>query len=421
MPISIGRGAPALRPQLKGFSPFGAKQKTLSNQSDAITEVKMLKVLAGNLSATFNIDGLHLDRYVARQLTVVQSICDQLLLHDRILIPIQDYVTMAGLVRILGERNLLTLLAEERLAFVRMRGFFGYTQGTGPDGRLIGMVSPNIANSVPALQSIEAALSLIQGEYAETKWLKNSVYACTTELELGTVVDAIHKDAYADLSQSSLWKPEYELANPDLLALPGMAKMQVRVIGPGTDVANDVVDACLALGLMNVELYLAKQFDCVSSASAAPIGDCISLKMPRLTGAQLREGQLWEFLDVTGVPDVAAPLLANRDEMAKFIKLTRGRDAEAFRRWFHENKNLSDKDLLKAYMDVLHDTPWVQGKTGKVLRMAASLGLGAVGFGLIADAATSVIDNFVVDKFVRARGAKFFIDDLRKFTGRLKP
>jgi hypothetical protein len=58
--------------QLKGFSPLGAKQKTLSNQSDAITEVKMLKVLAGNLSATFNIDGLHLDRYVARQLTVVQ-------------------------------------------------------------------------------------------------------------------------------------------------------------------------------------------------------------------------------------------------------------------------------------------------------------------------------------------------------------
>ena len=380
----------------------------------------MLKVLAGNLSATFNLDGLHLERYASKRLTIVQSICDQLLLHDRILIPIQDYVTMAGLIRILGERNVLTLLAEERLAFIRMRGFFGYARGTGADGRLVGMITPGIANSVPAIQSIEAALSLIPGEFIETKRLMNSAYACTSELELGTVVDAIHKDAYADLSQTKLWKPDYHFPNPDLLALPGMTQMQVRVLGPDTDVTNNVVDACLALGLMNVELYLANQFDCVSSASAAPIGDCISLKMPRLTGIQLREGQLWEFLDVVGVPDIAPPLLADKNEMARFIRLTRGRDAEAFRRWFHENKTLSDKDLIKAYMDVLHETPWAQGTPGKIVRMAAALGLSAVGPGFVADAAASAIDNFVVDKLVRARGAKFFLDDLRKFSGVIK-
>src|SRR5712675_1434633 len=55
--------------------------------------------------------------------------------------------------------------------------------------------------------------------------LRNSAFACTTELELGTVVDAVHRDTYADLSQSSLWKADYEFPNPDLLALPGMEKM----------------------------------------------------------------------------------------------------------------------------------------------------------------------------------------------------
>ena len=53
--------------------------------------------------------------------------------------------------------------------------------------------------------------------------------------------------------------------------------MKVRMIAPNTDVTNNVIDACLALGLMNIELYLAKQFECVSSSTGSPIGDCISL------------------------------------------------------------------------------------------------------------------------------------------------
>jgi hypothetical protein len=69
----------------------------------------MLRVLSGDLSATFNIDGQHFERYMDRRTSVVRSLCDQLLLHDQILIPTQDFLTAAGLVRILGERNFLTL------------------------------------------------------------------------------------------------------------------------------------------------------------------------------------------------------------------------------------------------------------------------------------------------------------------------
>lgn len=244
--------------------------------------------------------------------------------------------------------------------------------------------------------------------------------ARSDELEFQTVIDATHKDAYADLSQTVLWKEEYRLPNPDLLALPGVKAMSVRAIGPGIDVSNNVVDACLALGLMNVELYLAKQFDCTSTSTGSPIDDCISLKLPRLTGNRNVHQELWEFLDVTGVPDISGPLLADRKEMAKFLTLTRCRDAEAFRLWIHENAHLTERELLKAYIDVLHQTPWIQGKGGRALRMAVSLGLGLFGLGWIVDAAVSAVDNFVVDKFIRGRGAKFFIEDLRKFSGRIK-
>jgi hypothetical protein len=383
----------------------------------------LLKILAGDLSATWNIDGKHFDRYVDRRVSIGQSICDQLLLHDQILIPTQDYATLAGLIRIFGEHNVLALLGEERLSFVRLRGFFGYIRGEGPDGRLVGMEDPSrmLPNSSPIQQSIEAGLGLVEEGTVEFKRLRNAAFACTTELELGAVVDAVHRDAYADLSQSSLWKVDYEFPNPDLLALPGMEKMQVRVIGPGIDVSTNIVDQCLALGLMNVELYLANRFDCASSATGSPIDDCISLKLPRLTNNQPRSQELWNFLDFSNIPNISEPLLAERDEMAKFIKLTRSRDAQEFRRWFHESAPLTERDFVKAYIELLRDTPQIQGLGGRALRMAASVGLSALGLGLVSDAVASAIDNFVIDKFVRRRGTKFFLEEFRKFSGKIKP
>jgi hypothetical protein len=124
---------------------------------------------------------------------------------------------------------------------------------------------------------------------------------------------------------------------------------------------------------------------------------------------------------VAGVPDISGPLLADKEEITKFLKLTRSRHAEVFRQWFHENAHLTEKDILKEYIDVLHQTPWIQGTSGRALRIVASLGLGALGLGWIVDAAASTIDHFVVDKFARGRGAKFFIEDLRKFSGRIAP
>jgi hypothetical protein len=129
----------------------------------------MLKILAGSLSATFNIDGRHLERFGERRALVVRSLCDHLLLHDQILIPTQDYLTAAGLVRILGQQNVITLLEEERLHFVRLRGFFGYVRGSGPDGRLVATKDPTgkMPYSSAIDQSIDMGLETIKGEYTE--------------------------------------------------------------------------------------------------------------------------------------------------------------------------------------------------------------------------------------------------------------
>lgn len=88
----------------------------------------MLKVLAGDLSARFNLDGGHLQRYVHRPRTIMRSLCDQLILHDQILVPTHDYLTAAGLIRLLGERNVMSLLLTNQVRFVRLKGLFGYVR-----------------------------------------------------------------------------------------------------------------------------------------------------------------------------------------------------------------------------------------------------------------------------------------------------
>ena len=51
--------------------------------------------------------------------------------------------------------------------------------------------------------------------------------------------------------------------------------------------------------------------------------------------------------------------------------------------------------------------------------MAASLGSGVAAPKFVADLPASAIDDFVIDKFIRTRGTKFFIDDHLKFSGRI--
>lgn len=382
----------------------------------------MLKVLAGDLSATFNLDGGHLSRYVQGRAAVIRSLCDQLLLHDQILVPTQDYLTAAGMVCLLGERNVISLLDADRLRFVRLQGVFAYARGTGPDGALLTFEDPQHKRptDAPIEDSVRAALATITGRCSDVGRLSRLLIERSQGLMTKDIVGAVLKDAYADLKQTTLWDNSYRYPNPDLLALPGMNAMQVRVLGPDTDVSHNVVDALLALALMNMELYLSESMGCVSTSTGSPIGDCIALKLPRLDRDHPARSHLWSFMDVAGVPDLSKVLLADEQQMAEFLKLTHSADAQQFRVWFHSNANLSEREILKAYVDLLYRVPSVDRAPAKALRFAITTAVDALPVPLLG-AAASFIDDFVVSKLLSGRSPKFFVETLRSFAGRLKP
>jgi hypothetical protein len=194
----------------------------------------MFNVLASSLSAYFNLDGGHLNRYLQRKEAVTKSICEELILHDQILVPTQDYLTACGLTLILGEHNLISILEADRLRFLRLRGAFGYVRGTGPDGALVAYGDPDLSKPQDSdiESSIEAGLNVINSQIKDRQKLKTLLAQQSTPLELPEIVESIKHDSYADLKGTALWHETYELANKDWLALPGMEEMKVRVLEP---------------------------------------------------------------------------------------------------------------------------------------------------------------------------------------------
>jgi|688.fasta_scaffold53843_3 hypothetical protein len=378
----------------------------------------MFKVLAGNLSAIFNLDGKHLDRYLQKQEMIKNLICEELILHDQIFIPTQDYLTACGLILVLGERNFISLLEDKRIHFLRLRGVFGYVKGTGVDGTLITVVDPNSKRPQDSSieESIKVGLSVISTQITEKNKITELLIKESTPLEMSTVLDAIKSDSFRDIRATSLWNDKYNLPNKDLLALPGMEDMQVRVIGPGTNPKTNPVDALLALALFNIELYLSLELDCTSSSTGSPLGDLIDIKLDRLVEQSVRSKNMWSLLEINNIPDLGKLDLTDSN-FKDLLKVIRSQNANEFRKWFHDRKTLDEREIFKEYVGLLSEVPAIQTLPSKAIRFCVGNGLGFVP---VIGQVFSFIDTFLLEKFLQGNSPRYFIEDLKKFRGKIK-
>ncbi|AFY75061.1 hypothetical protein Syn7502_03177 [Synechococcus sp. PCC 7502] len=379
----------------------------------------MFKVLAGNLSAIFNLDGKHLDRYLQKKEMIKNSICEELILHDQIFIPTQDYLTACGLILVLGEENFISLLEDKRIHFLRLRGVFGYVKGTGVDGTLLTFIDPDSKRPQDSSieKSIEIGLSVISTQVTEKNKITDLLIKESTPLEMSTVLDAIKCDSFRDLRATSLWKDKYNFSNKDLLALPGMEDMQVRVIGPGTNPKIDPVDALLALALFNIELYLSIKFECASSSSGSPLGDLIDIKLDRLVEQSVRSKNIWSLLEINNIPDLGNLDLTDECNFKDLLKVIRSQNANEFRKWFHDRKTLDEREIFKEYVGLLSEVPAIQTLPSKAIRFCVGNGLGFVP---VIGQVFSFIDTFLLEKFLQGNSPRYFIEDLKKFRGKIK-
>lgn len=262
----------------------------------------MYETIASRLSARFQVDGSNLQRYLGRSSLIKKIILEDLVLHDRILIPTPDFLTADGLVLVLGERGLIELLESERIRFVRTRSVLAFVRGDGRDGGLVvfGDLDRKRPQDANLDESIEAGLSVIKENLKEKKILANLLLQNSIDIETSEIVEAVRREAISDFKKSVMWNPRFALSNPDLVALPGIDQMQVKVIGMNSDPLGNAIDTLLELASYNSDLYLAEKFGCINASPFFPIGDFLRIKALRASG---KSDALWNLFEINDIPD----------------------------------------------------------------------------------------------------------------------
>lgn len=385
----------------------------------------MLRILAGDLSASFLLDGSHRTRYIARGPEIAQKICEQLILHEQVLIPTTDYLAATGLIEILGEDVFLDIMEADQLRFVRLRKQFAYTRNLNRNGDLVVLSDPEEKQPFDSSteSAIQIALSKVRCTLHNKAKIAELLIKQSVDIELAPIINSVRDQSYADLRKSKYWHSSYVNPNNGGVRLPGIEKGQIKLLGLGTDPISGPIDALLALTLANVELFLAKRFDCVSTSTGAPTGDSISLKLTKHQKNSHGNGDaLWSFLEFEKLPNLAIAALEQPERFKELLKLTRSKNCEVFRQWFSEKSALSEKDMVASYIELLHHVPWVKSAPVKVMRVAVASGLGLLALGhgipLVGDV-LGALDATYTEKFLKGSSAKYFVDDLKNFSGRI--
>lgn len=376
----------------------------------------MYKTVSSRLAAFWNVDGGHLSRYLEKKSVILKSLCEDLILHDQILVPTQDYLTACGLILIIGEKGFIELLERDKLKFIRTRGGIGFISGTGTAELMIFSDPKNQHPSDSTIeQSADAGLKVIGNIIKEKKKLHGLIVQNSFPVESSTILKAVKCESVRDLKCTNLWRSKYESNNPAFIILPKKNKTTVQVLGTD-DPGKNIGTALLALATYNSDLYLAERFKCQNTSPFYPVGDLLDIKQKRIFKNTGYTDKLWTLLEVNGVPDFSQIDFMQGSNLSDFLNVATNKNANDFRNWFHTNQELSEKEILREYIGALQQMPLVQKLPSKTLRFVVT---SVAGFVPVLSQIISFFDTFVVDRLFRGKSPKFFIDDLTNIQGNL--
>lgn len=348
------------------------------------------------------------DAFLNRARPAFARLIESILLHDKVVVPTDDYLSLTAIVDVLGERAAIALMESGALSFLRPRGFLTYVGGGGGvleanfpfrgDGTDATAVGADIPEAVSwALSGLTKRPDDLVGRLA----VENS-----TEVNLSKLRTEVANAAYSDFRLLP------GCCSIDPARIPGLTGKSVKILGGQSATSvNGHAEVVLALATAHLELRLMAGAAANDSATVTPIGHALRARQLRLGGTEESFAHLRELADV---PDIAEAVLAKQINIETLTKLRASRAGSAFRAWFHDHSLGDSTDVARAYIDLLSKIPAGQTVAAKILRYVVTTGLGFIPFvGGALGAAASAIDDFVVDKLTECSQPKFFIDELK--------
>jgi len=378
-------------------------------------------LFAGSLWALYNFDdpNMRYKRFLKRGAERFSHFIDGLLLYDEVVVPTQDYMSLAILVGVLGERSIIDLLNAGDLRFARLKGAFAYSGG----GRGLGGFKVFTPEDVPrpAFSDDEDAVSWALGGLDTAPHdpvLARTVLEKTSTVDCASIDKELKHETYMDVLQSEHLRRHFAIRSKHMDCLPGIEAGGVRIYGgpDATSWKGDEIDVVLRLCAANCELRLAELTGCQDATTANDIGHILKAKTERSLGGQVPFESLVRLMELNQIPDPASfvrdkPLEERGESLRSLMKVKRSQDGAAFRQWFQNECCGSPQEVAREYIEVLKTVPGISRMPVRIMRFLVTSILGQVpGLGVIA----SALDSFFVERWFCGGSTKFFIENLKQ-------
>lgn len=390
------------------------------------TQVQQRACLSAEMWAGLNFSADRVGNFMAVAPQAIPRWVFDLLLYDRTVVPLQDFLVPAVLASHLGERNCIRLLEEGALSFARLHGCIGFTTpstGVLENGAVISFVHPSHARgqphdkppSPPSTDSLVAEASSglreMLGRAPDSRLVKLWTQS-TTEHATSQLVDDCGPRIIAELKTNEglrTWAGVPTGAKTAEREKPARVLTTYGGVLTGTGPEPHV--KVLSLVGAYAELWLAGATQASDLSTSAPVQRLLSTTSFRHLLADDRHSAFGQLQELTHVPDVGQVVFRSPDLMTEFLRLRSSVEGKAFRKWFHQNATMAGPDFARATADLLRTGDFISSWPARILRYAITSIPMAATLGALA----SVFDSFIADSLFRDRGAKLFVERLERF------
>jgi hypothetical protein len=375
---------------------------------------------AGDMAApfTFADANARYQEFLQRGKSPIKGLIESVILYPHVVVPTDDYMPLAVLVGVLGERAVLDMLDAGKLRFARLHRSLAYVGNGG--GLLPYQIGTGNDTTPPAASADKAIAWALGGLNEKVKDPKLSELAAkaTSEVDANQLCEVVRHETYTDILKSPSLRAEFAIRSTEMSHLAGIGANQVRIYGgPGTPV-KDEIDKVLMLAAANVEMRLADLTDADDISTINPALSLLNAKVERTYGTDASKAFI-ELKEIANISDIGEVVLQKSATISDLIKLSLSTDGIQFQQWFHDNCRKDTLTTAKEYANLLKQIPAAERGRGKTLRFAVTSAIGAIPvIGAIAGPAVTAIDSFVLDRFLKGHSPKYFIEKLEKLTSK---
>ncbi|RWR04188.1 hypothetical protein [Paenirhodobacter populi] len=374
------------------------------------------RILAGDMWVVYNFGdpNTRYQNFLSIGKPRFERFLDSLLLYDEVIVPTDDFLSVAVLVGVMGVEPILALAESGSLQIVRTKGFLAYVGNGG------GLLGSNIARcskgGIPISSHMdEAIFEIMSGmnnvDQKAAQRLTDAFIPLTRERALSVDDKIIRAEIYHDILESDTLRAAF--SGTDLARLPGISPKEVRTYDALSETTDDEdqISLILRLAQATLEIHLATYADCRDVSTSNPIGQL--LKAKQQAAGSLHSG-IFTLKELADIPSTVDWVLEDSQRLKKLLKLRESSAGRAFRNWIHDVVDDKDGDVAKAYVSLLRSEPATTSLPARIMRFLVTSGWAACE--PISGTALSVVDGFIADKFLASRSPKFFIDRLARLS-----